>query len=93
MIEFKILQDERQFDEFVASHPYGHFMKTSAWGKFRVEIEKDEAYYLCALVEQDKIIASALAVVTHRKVLGKVLYVPWGPCIDYENRGAVRENR
>lgn len=90
MIEFKILQDERQFDEFVASHPYGHFMKTSAWGKFRVEIEKDEAYYLCALVEQDKIIASALAVVTHRKVLGKVLYVPWGPCIDYENRGLVK---
>ena len=45
MTEFKIVQDELQFDEFVVSHPYGHFMKTTAWGKFRVEVEKDEAYY------------------------------------------------
>ncbi len=89
MIEFVITHNEQQFDEFVASHPYGHFMKTTAWGKFRVEIEKDEAYYPCVLMENDCIIASALAVVTHRKGLGKVLYVPWGPCLDYENRKLV----
>ena len=38
MTEFKIVQDVLQFDEFVALHPYGHFMKTTAWGKFRVEV-------------------------------------------------------
>ena len=91
MIEFVITQNEQQFDEFVVSHPYGHFMKTTAWGKFRVEIEKDEAYFPCALMEDGKIIASALAVLTHRKVLGKVLYVPWGPCLDYENREIVEK--
>ncbi|MBQ7888605.1 MAG: peptidoglycan bridge formation glycyltransferase FemA/FemB family protein [Erysipelotrichaceae bacterium] len=90
MREFKIVQDERHFDEFVASHPYGHFMKTTAWGKFRVEIEKDEAYYPCVLLENEEIIASALAILTHRKGLGKVLYVPWGPCIDYEDQQLVQ---
>ena len=90
MTEFKIVQDELQFDEFVASHPYGHFMKTTAWGKFRVEVEKDEAYYPCVLSKDDEIIASALAVLTSRKGLGKILYVPWGPCIDYEDRDLVQ---
>jgi len=91
MIEFVIVQNEQQFDEFVASHSFGHFMKTTAWGKFRVETEHDEAYYPCALVEDGNIIATALAVLTHRKVLGKVLYVPWGPCIDYDNQSLVQQ--
>ena len=89
MIEFAVCQNIQHFDEFVASHPYGHFMKTTAWGRFRVDVEQDEAYFPCALVEDNQILASALAVLTHRKVLGKVLYVPWGPCIDYENKELV----
>ena len=89
MIEFVINQNEQQFDEFVALHPYSHFMKTTAWGKFRVNVEHDEAYFPCTLIKDNQILATAMAVLTHRKVLGKVLYVPWGPCIDFENKELV----
>lgn len=91
MIEFKETIDEQRFDEFVAHHPYKHYQKTCAWGKYRVNYGGDISYH-CLIAQQDNvIIASALMLITKRKGIGKVAYIPNGPCIDYDDESTVKE--
>lgn len=84
MMEIRKISDHQAFDEYVAKHPYGHYMKTSRWGEFKKETEKDD-YECIGFYEGDTLKGTTM--VLKGKWLGHSYdYIPWGPCIDYENK-------
>ena len=86
MIECKLIEDKKVFDDFVTNSPYAHFQKTSAWGEYRVNYCGDIAYLMGGAFENDALIATALITITHRKGIGRVAYIPFGFCLDYSNK-------
>lgn len=83
-MKLKKIQDKALFDNFVANHTYGHYMKTSMWGEYKKRIEHTD-YELLGFYEGDTLIGTALALLG-KWMLHSYVYVPWGPCIDYENK-------
>lgn len=82
-MELRIVEDKNTFDTFVKENKYKHFAKTSMWGEFKKR-ESNLDYFLLGFYEKDQLIGTALAL--FGKQYGqKYLYVPKGPCIDYEN--------
>jgi peptidoglycan pentaglycine glycine transferase (the first glycine) len=76
------------WDAFVASHPDGHLLQTSAWAalKARVGWQAERA----ALAENGRIVAGA-QVLLRRLPWGQTLaYVPKGPLVDWRNAAQVR---
>ena len=81
MLEQRVITD-RELDSFVAKSPFVHYMKTSAWGRFKQQTEG--LSYTC-LGYFDANIICATAMVLRGSFLGhSYLYVPKGPCLDYE---------
>lgn len=73
-----------ELDAFVASHPKGHFLQTSVWGKV-----KDDWQWFGVICRDDSgEIAGTLAVLARRisKLPYHMLYAPRGPVCDLHNR-------
>lgn len=87
-MEIRVIKDEQKFDEYVANHPYGHYMKTARWGRFKQDTEKD-TYECLGFYEGDQLIGTAMALHEH-SCGADYIYVPWGPCVDYQARDAVK---
>ncbi len=82
-MELKIVNSRDEFDSFVESHPYKHYMKTSMWGEFE-SLHNHRKYTLLGFYENNELTGTAMML--SGSWLGhKYLYVPKGPCIDYED--------
>ncbi|MEG0238995.1 lipid II:glycine glycyltransferase FemX [Anaerorhabdus sp.] len=76
-----------EFNEFVKNHTHGHYMKTSMWVN---TLDANTKPFYVGFYEEDKLIGTAL--VLKKKWLNKsYLYIPWGPCIDYQNQTQLKE--
>ena len=84
----KEISDRNLFDAFVEKHPYCHYMKTSMWGEFKKKTE-GLSYTMLGFYEDNDLAGTAM-VLSGTWMMHKYLYVPWGPCIDYENADQVR---
>ncbi len=90
MRSFDTRVTSKEFDDFCFSFPLNHYVKTSLYG--RLKEKEGFRYHLCAIREEDGIIASAL--VLEKKVPylnAPYFYVPYGYNLDYENRELLRE--
>lgn len=84
MLERVILKDETQLDSFAEKSPFVHYMKTSAWGKFKIQTEGG-SYRCLGFFENSELKATAM--VLQNSWLGHAYcYVPWGPCLDYTDQ-------
>ncbi len=72
-----------EFDAFVISHPYSHYMKTSAWGFYKQETENMIPHFV-GLKQKNQLQATALIL---QKKIGpfSYFYIPWGMCVEYTN--------
>ncbi len=80
-----------QWDEFVANHERGHFLQTSAWGNVKSDFGWQAQRV--ALTDTDKNIIAG-AQILYRELpygLGKLAYVPFGPVVDWADKGVVRD--
>ncbi len=83
-----ITMQAQPFDQFVAAHPYGHYMKTSMWGLLQ-EKQGCRCERL-GLLKDGRLQATAL-VLTKTTPWIRWQYVPWGPCVDYEDEALSQE--
>ena len=82
MIDRRIIT-EAQLNRFVAGNHYVHYMKTSAWGEFKTRTEGSSCVFF-GFYENDELVGTAMAL--ENSFLGHpYIYVPKGPCFDYEN--------
>ena len=82
-------QDREQFTAFVRNHPYGQYMKTPMWGEYKKKTEHTD-WKMLVYTGDDGICGTAMVLIG-RWMTHKYIYVPWGPCIDYENAETVKE--
>lgn len=80
MIEFVGLAQAEALDAFVAAHPNGHFMQTSAYGRAR----SDWDGWVGMICRRDGSIRGTMGILIHRIWgLGEaLLYAPRGPVLD-----------
>lgn len=73
-----------EFDAFVASHPKGHFLQTSLWGK----VKFDWKWFGVIVRGEDGKIAGTLAVLARQisKLPYHMLYAPRGPVCDLTDK-------
>ena len=81
--------DRKTFTEYVEKHPYGHYMKTPMWGEYKTKTEHT-SWKMLVYTDDNGICGTAMAIIG-RWMTHKYIYVPWGPCIDYENADIVKE--
>lgn len=82
MIERRVITDQ-ELDAFVMKSPYVHYMKTSGWGRFRAFT--DGMAYTCLGFFESKVIVASAMVLSGSFLGHRYLYVPKGPCLDYED--------
>lgn len=76
------------WDSFVAAHPDGHLLQTSAWAELKARVGWQAERV--ALAESGRIVAGG-QVLLHRLPWGQTLaYVPKGPLVDWRNAAQVR---
>ncbi len=83
------ISNAEEFDRFVYSHPKGHMMQTSAWGK--VKKEWDWTGFICRDVSGA--IKGVCAVLIRKIPMTpfKMMYAPRGPVCDLSDSDTVRE--
>ena len=82
MIDRRVITDA-ELTRFVGSSHYVHYMKTAAWGAFRQKTENSR--YTCLGFFENDVLAATAMVIEHSFLGHRYLYVPKGPCLDYEN--------
>lgn len=85
----KKITDRNIFDGFVCGHPWSHYMKTTMWGDFQRRTNQYE-YEMLGFYEGDELKGTALAL-HGRFFTHPFIYIPKGPCIDYNDENAVKE--
>jgi peptidoglycan pentaglycine glycine transferase (the first glycine) len=77
-----------EWDRFVASHPNGHVLQTSAWGELKAAYGwRAERLALC---HGERLLAAA-QILYRRLPLGlQIAYVPKGPVVDFTDRALCR---
>jgi peptidoglycan pentaglycine glycine transferase (the first glycine) len=77
-----------EWDRFVASHPNGHVLQTSAWGELKSAYGwRAERLALC---DGERVLAGA-QILYRRLPLGlQIAYVPKGPVVDFADRELCR---
>lgn len=82
MVEFVELAKAQELDEFVVSHPNGHFMQTSLWGRFRSDWN-----WIGLICRRNGDICGSMALLWRRRKVfgGTLLYAPRGPVLDFED--------
>lgn len=82
MIDRRVITDV-ELNRFVSGSHYVHYMKTAAWGAFKARTE-NSTYHCLGFFEDDTLKATAM-VIEHSFLGHRYLYVPKGPCLDYED--------
>ncbi|MDD2592347.1 MAG: peptidoglycan bridge formation glycyltransferase FemA/FemB family protein [Erysipelotrichaceae bacterium] len=83
-MEFCTNLKPNEIDEFVKHHPFGHYMKTSFWAKYKAELEGYKIIYT-GIKEQGEIKATAIVLKKRSWFAHKpYLYIPTGMCIDHQ---------
>ena len=81
------IENAQEFDAFVRSHPKGHMMQTSAWGKVKKEWE------WCGFISRDSNgkIKGVCAVLLRQIPMTpfKMMYAPRGPVCDLDDKETV----
>lgn len=75
--------DRSAWEEFVAGQPHATFLQSWHWGDFQEALRRKVRRL--ARVDEGRLVATALMVVTRRKV-ASYAYVPYGPVLDWSNR-------
>jgi len=89
MMELRVIHDPAALDQYVAASPYVHYMKTSMWGNFKARMDGDHPSFL-GFYEGGILQGTAMALKS--SWLGhSYLYVPWGPCLDYDSAEQVQQ--
>src|SRR5690554_2102423 len=83
-MKFLINIEKERFDAFNRNHKNNHYTKMSSYGIFR---QGKNTGYLCLGIEDDnqQLIATALLIIMHVPMIGKLFYVPSGPNLDISN--------
>lgn len=89
MLELRENIPADQLNAYVAKSPSVHYMKTSMWAAFRRSMERDTSAYL-GFYDQGRLVACAM-VLQNTWMGHSFLYIPWGPCMDYDNLPLVEE--
>lgn len=88
-MELHTITDRNLFDSFVKNSPWNHYMKTSMWGEFKKKTEND-TYEMLGFYEDGNLTGTAM-VLCGKWMTHKYMYIPKGPCIDYQNPETVHE--
>ena len=88
-MHISVTENRELFDTYVRNHPYGHYMKTSMWGEYKKKNDHS-GYRLLVFQEDGELCGTAMALIG-KWMTHTYIYVPWGPCIDYENPDCVRK--
>ncbi len=87
-MEIREMKNRFVFDDFVAKSPTCHYMKTSMWGEFE-KITSGRSYRMLGFYENEALLGTAMALF-HKGVFS-YMYVPKGPCIDYNDENLAKE--
>jgi lipid II:glycine glycyltransferase (peptidoglycan interpeptide bridge formation enzyme) len=90
-MKFEILtnSDPDEWDQYVSSSPYGHFMQSYAWGTFQSSMGWEPHYLI--LRERETVCGAAMLLSRKLPIAGgKIFYAPRGPVVDFTNIEAVR---
>lgn len=89
MVELVDIENAEELDAFVREHPYGHFMQTTLWGRFRTDW--DWIGLICRN-EKEEICGTMAIMFRQTKLFGQmILYAPRGPVIDPEDMETFKE--
>jgi lipid II:glycine glycyltransferase (peptidoglycan interpeptide bridge formation enzyme) len=89
MTKYQIIDatDQKQWDDFVSSHPEANFLHSWAWGEFH--LSRSKAVVRRLAVEGDKILGAYTGQVETAK-RGRYLAVAGGPILDWTNKTLVK---
>ena len=85
----KEVKDRNIFDQFVMNHPYSHYMKTSMWGMNQAKANH-YSYKMLGFYDGEQLIGTAM-VLRGSFMAHPFLYIPKGPCIDYEDKEILKD--
>lgn len=89
MIEARLVKDRATFDQFVTNHPNTHYMKTSMWGEFQHKTSHFK-YEMVGFYNEGELVGTALLL--EKTWLGvHYIFIPVGPCIDYNDKQLVKD--
>ena len=88
MIERRVISPS-ELVSFVSASHYVHYMKTAAWGEFRQRTE-GSSFQCLGFFRQNRLSATAMAI-SHSFLGHRYIYIPKGPCLDYEDTELLRE--
>jgi len=77
--------EEKRFDEFIGSHPKGHFLQSFGWG----EVKASTGWQPLRLVlEEHGDIVAAVSLLKRRLpyIKKSIIYAPRGPVVDFYNK-------
>lgn len=88
MAEITVVQldDQKGWENFLASHPEANFLQSWYWGEFRQALK--QKIFRIGFIKNGKLIGTMLAVIEDAK-RGRYLTVPAGPIIDWQNQDIV----
>lgn len=83
-MKFLVNVEKERFDTFNRNHPHNHYTKMSSYGVFR---QDKNTGFTCLGVEDDNqvLLGTALLIIMHVPLIGKLFYVPSGPNLDPSN--------
>ncbi len=83
-MKFLVNVEKERFDTFNRNHKHNHYTKMSSYGVFR---QDKNTSYTCLGIEDDNqtLIGTALLIIMHVPLIGKLFYVPSGPNIELSN--------
>jgi len=79
--------DQKQWDDFVTSHPEANFLHSWAWGEFHISRGKTTIRRL--ITDNNKILAAYTGQVETAK-RGRFLAIAGGPILDWDNQDLVK---
>ncbi|MBT7038240.1 MAG: peptidoglycan bridge formation glycyltransferase FemA/FemB family protein, partial [Bacteroidetes bacterium] len=75
---------KKQWDEFVYHHPFGSFLQTGFWAN-----QKDKHGWKSKTIivdDGEKIISGVNILYKNLPLVGKYIYIPRGPVVNWENK-------
>jgi len=65
------------WDDFVATHPFGHLLQTTGWGRLKAEVGWDWEVVLSGVAWEDEMTAQALLTALHRAARRRRAWACW----------------
>jgi peptidoglycan pentaglycine glycine transferase (the first glycine) len=87
-VTLKRIGSDAELDDYVARSPYVHYMKTSLWAHFKEASE--HMHYDRLGFYRDNVLNGTAMVLKDTWMGSRYLYIPWGPCLDYEDKQLVK---